>query len=108
MGDVMVLTPWLLVVLTILVASLLVLFGVGLRLFRRTTLVTTAVALFCLSGFFLYTLILDECCLARDFNSITEDAAIIGVPALAGVVLVAIATKLTRKRTEPTPESKRL
>jgi hypothetical protein len=71
--------------------------GPGLGLSRRIAYFMAAAALLGLSGFFFHTLIVDECCLERDLNGTVEDVALIGAPALAGIILAAVGIRLPRK-----------
>jgi hypothetical protein len=57
----------------------------GFRTARRTTLVVCAAVLTALSGFLLYTLVLEEPFLDSDLNSRLETGAMIGIPALLAV-----------------------
>jgi hypothetical protein len=50
------------------------------------------------SGFLLYTLVLEEDYLGPKMELLKENAPIIGVPALIGLALAAIAVKRSRKR----------
>jgi hypothetical protein len=57
----------------------------GLLASRRRTLLGLGAALVALSGFALYTLVLDEPYLEHDLNSRLEDLAFIGIPAVLGI-----------------------
>lgn len=74
------------------------LLGWGLRVARRGTLLGLAAALLAVSGFALYTLVLDEPSLAHDLNSRLEDLAFIGVPAVAGAGIVLAVMRAGRRR----------
>ncbi|ROP28664.1 hypothetical protein [Couchioplanes caeruleus] len=50
------------------------------------------------SGWLLFTLVLEEVHLSHDLNSILEDAAIIGVPGVAGLALAAIGLRRWTKK----------
>lgn len=65
----------------------------GLRVARQATLLALAAALLAVSGFLLYTLVLEETNLQHDLNSQVEDAALIGVPAVLGLTFGVIALK---------------
>jgi hypothetical protein len=79
---------FLLVVVAVVLAALLVW---GLLVSRRRTLLGLAAALVALSGFALYTLVLDEPYLENDLNGRLDDLAFIGIPALLGVgILLAV------------------
>jgi hypothetical protein len=54
-------------------------------------LLAAAVVLLGVSGWLLWTLVLEEEYLEPDRNAITEETLAIGLPALAGVLLVALA-----------------
>jgi hypothetical protein len=56
----------------------------GLRTARRTALAVLAATLLIISGFQLYTLVLNEPYLEPDANSRLDAVALIGIPALLG------------------------
>ena len=60
----------------------------GLKVSRRRTLLGLGTTLLALSGFALYTLVLDEPNLGHDLNSRLEDLAFIGIPAVIGITLM--------------------
>jgi integral membrane sensor domain MASE1 len=66
----------------------------GLRASRRTTLFGLAAILVIISGWLLYTLVLEESYLEHDM----EDVALIGIPAVLGISLGVLAVKGTRSR----------
>jgi hypothetical protein len=66
----------------------------GWRTARRTTLIVCAVVLMALSGFLLYTLVLEEQFVESDLNSMLEAGAMIGIPALLAVAFGAFAIRL--------------
>lgn len=70
----------------------------GLRVTRQATLLGVAVTLLAVSGFLLYTLVLDEPNLGHDLNSRIEDVAWIGVPAVLGLAFGVFAVKRIMSR----------
>jgi hypothetical protein len=70
----------------------------GLRVSRRRTLLGLAATLLALSGFALYTLVLDEPYLEHDLNSRLEDVAFIGVPAVVAVGIVLAVKRVGDRR----------
>ncbi|BEL05941.1 hypothetical protein Q0Z83_041320 [Actinoplanes sichuanensis] len=66
----------------------------GVRVSRQRTLLGVAAALVVLSGFLLYTLVLEEePYLESDLNGQLETVALIGIPAILGVVLFVVALR---------------
>ncbi|WP_433832567.1 hypothetical protein ACQP2E_16465 [Actinoplanes sp. CA-015351] len=61
-------------------------------------LFAVAAVLFGLSGFLLYTLVLGEPYLEPDSNAVVEQAVAIGLPALAGVLVAALAFRRARRQ----------
>jgi hypothetical protein len=61
-------------------------------------LFAVAAGLLCVSGFLLYTLVLGEEYLEHDRNAIVEESFAIGLPALAGLVVAALALRRARRR----------
>lgn len=90
----MVFQYWHLVVVVALVALVVGAFRVS----RQRTLLGLAAALVAISGFLLYTLVLEEQHLEHDLNSWLEVLALIGIPAVLGVGLGMLAIKRTRGR----------
>jgi hypothetical protein len=72
----------------------------GLRASGRRTLLGLAAALLALSGFALYTLVLDEPSLGHDLNSRLEDLAFIGIPAVVAVGIVLAVMRAGGRRAE--------
>jgi len=70
----------------------------GLRAARQATLLGMGVTLLAVSGFLLYTLVLDEPNLEHDLNSRIEDVAWIGMPAALGVAFGVLAVKQLMSR----------
>ncbi|BBH67914.1 hypothetical protein ACTI_45990 [Actinoplanes sp. OR16] len=64
----------------------------GIRLSRQKTLIGLAAALLAVSGFLLYTLVLEEDYASQDLNGRLDDVALIGGPSLlaAGLILLAV------------------
>lgn len=85
---------WYLVVAVALVALVMW----GFRVSRQRTLLGVAAALLAISGFLLYTLVLDEPSLEHDLDSRLDAWALIGIPAVLGVSLGVLAIKRTRSR----------
>ncbi len=83
---------WHLVVLVVLVA----LVGWGFRVARQRMLLASAVFLVAVSGWLLYTLVLEEVHL--DQEGTREALAFVAVPAVAGVGLGALWVKRIRSR----------
>jgi hypothetical protein len=79
-------------------AALLALIVWGFRAARQATLLTLALTLLATSGFLLNTLVLDEPSLNHDLNSVMDDAALIGIPAVLGAALGALAVKQIMSR----------
>lgn len=65
---------------------------------RVVQLAAVAAVLLALSFWLFHTLIWDECCLDRDTNAQVENALIIGVPAVAGLAVAAVAVRAHRRR----------
>ena len=90
----MVFQYWHLVVVVVLGA----LVGWSFRVSRQRALLGLAATLVALSGFLLYTLILDEPYLEHDLNSRLDALALIGIPAILGVGLGLLAVKRHKSR----------
>ncbi|WP_328474975.1 hypothetical protein OHA21_16835 [Actinoplanes sp. NBC_00393] len=75
------------------VVALVVLVVWGLRAARRTTLAVLAATLLIISGFLLYTLVLNEPYLEQDANSRLDAVALIGIPALLGAGAATLALR---------------
>jgi hypothetical protein len=92
----MVVELWYLVALVALAG----LVGWGLLVARRRMLAVVAVVLLAFSGFALHTLVLDEPYLDKDLNGRLDDLAIIGIPAVAGIVIgvLLVAKRAGRER----------
>jgi uncharacterized membrane protein YedE/YeeE len=78
------------------VVGLVALVGWGLRASRQRTLLGLAIALVIISGFLLYTLVLEEQHLDQDLNGQLQTLAMIGIPAVLGLGLGALAVKRAR------------
>lgn len=85
---------WHLAVIVAAFVVLVALVGWGLRVSRRWTLLGLAATLVALSGWLLYTLVLEE----TDIKPELEDAALIGIPAILAVSLGLLAVKRTGSR----------
>ncbi|MEU4690521.1 hypothetical protein [Actinoplanes sp. NPDC023714] len=79
---------WHLAVVAVLVALIVA----GIRLARQKTLIGLAAALLAVSGFLLWTLVLEEDYTNQDLDGRLDDVALIGGPALlaAGLILLAV------------------
>ncbi|GIG90352.1 hypothetical protein [Plantactinospora endophytica] len=86
----MVIQYWHLVVIVTLVA----LAGWGLRVARQRTLLGLAATLLLVSGFLLYTLVIEESAVENG----VDDLALIGIPAVLGVGLGLLAVKHAKAR----------
>ncbi|MDI6102097.1 hypothetical protein QLQ12_26110 [Actinoplanes sp. NEAU-A12] len=70
----------------------------GLLVSRRRTLLGLAIALVTISGFLLYTLVLEEAHLEQDLNAQLDVVALVGIPAILGVVSGVFALRRTGDR----------
>ncbi|RSM48490.1 hypothetical protein DMB66_46255 [Actinoplanes sp. ATCC 53533] len=70
----------------------------GLVVSRRKTLLGLAIALVTISGFLLYTLVLEESYLEQDTNAQLETVALVGIPAVLGVVFGVFSVRRTGDR----------
>jgi uncharacterized membrane protein YedE/YeeE len=82
----------------VVVAALGALVVWGFRVSRRLTLLGLAATLVAISGFLLYTLVLEEAHLEADLNSQLETLALIGIPAIMGVSLGVLVVRSARSR----------
>jgi hypothetical protein len=69
----------------------------GFRVARHRAMLGLAATLVAISGFLLYTLVLDEPNLDHDLNSRLDELALIGIPAVVGVGLGLLAVLRTRR-----------
>jgi hypothetical protein len=71
----------------------------GVLVSRRRTMLALGVALIVLSGLLLHTLVLEEVHYEADGAvSVLEDVAAIGIPAVAGLIMVVVAVGRGRRR----------
>lgn len=75
------------------IAALVALVVWGFRASRSRTMFGLAVTLLVISGWLLYTLVLEETGLEFDLNSSLDTVAIIAIPAVLGTVLGLLAIK---------------
>lgn len=84
---------WQLLVMVPVLAVAGVLAVWAFRTSPRRALLGGAAALVAISGFLLYTLVLDEPSLGHDLNSRLDEVGLIGVPAVLGVGLGVFAVR---------------
>ncbi|GLY08483.1 MULTISPECIES: hypothetical protein [Actinoplanes] len=78
------------------VAAFLGLIVWGLVAARRKSMFGLAAALIAISGFLLWTLVLEETNIEYDMNSIIDTVAMVGIPAVLGIGLGVFALKSRR------------
>lgn len=79
-------------------AAVVTLIGWGLRVSPRPVMAGLAATSLLISGFLLYTLVLEEENIELDLNGKIDTVALIGIPALLGVGLAVLAARRPRSR----------